>query len=122
MKNKEITQQSGPNVRKRIEGKLQGRVPRHKLVHARAIAIKLKSKPAPFDGARREEKTSAYFVRNDDDQGESEVPGAKPAPGAPNDSKTHPCKNQMRKDGAPSVSFYFGVSAVLAGVQRDLEE
>src|SRR5258708_17392865 len=70
----------------------------------------MKSKPAHFDGARREEKTSAYFVRNDDNEGESEVPGAKPAPGAPSDSKTHPCKNQMRKDGAPSESLYFGLS------------
>ena len=76
------------------------------------------SRPSRKSGAGR--KNSAYFAQNDDDQGASEVPGAKPAPGAPSDSKTHPCKNQMRKDGAPSVSLVCGAQCCLAGCSTRL--
>src|SRR5216683_2984092 len=65
--------------------------------------------------AGREEKIRITSLRMTTIKGSQKSQGAKPAPGAPSDSKTHPCKNQMRKDRAPSVSLYFGDQCCLAG-------
>src|ERR1700687_990679 len=72
------------------------------------------SRPSRKSGAGR--KNSAYFAQNDDDQRESEVPGAKPAPGAPSESK-----NQMRKDAHPPCLCTLVISAVLPACSRSEE-
>src|SRR5258708_363217 len=74
-------------------GKSEGR--RREIPCLRQAGSLCVSRPSRKSGTGR--KKSAYFAQNDDDQGESKVPGAKTALGALSDSKTHPCKNHMRK-------------------------
>jgi hypothetical protein len=58
------------------------------------------------------------FFWSDLRKSQPQDPGAKPAPGAPapgcgtlvGKRKTHPCKNQTRKDGAPSEKYRVKIS------------
>jgi hypothetical protein len=111
LKNKEIADPLDPNVRKRIEAKDLGFF----VVGWGVVGCR----EACRERRRCGDRAGIPSISN---SSKVSNPLAKPAPGAPSDSKTHPCKNQVHQDGAPSVSLYFVISAVLPGVQRDLEE
>jgi hypothetical protein len=115
LKDKEIANPLDPNVRKRNEAKDLGY-----FVVGRCV---VGCREACGERRRCGDRARIYSSYTVDKQFiKASNPLAKPAPGAPSDSKTHPCNNQAPQGGAASVSLYFGDRCCIAGVQRDLEE